>query len=73
MRCECCGSVLVQNGTCNLCDVTMSSPPHVCLRWLSVIGDEHGCTPTFQRLDEDHETSWRLDRLDGPAHEGAGS
>ena len=48
----------------------MSSPPHVCLRWLTVIGDEDGCLPVFNRLDEDHETMWRLDRLDSP-HEGA--
>jgi hypothetical protein len=47
-------------------------PAHLCLRWLTVIGDEDGCAPTFGRLDEDHETTWRLDRLDGPAQEGAG-
>jgi hypothetical protein len=51
----------------------MSGPPHVCLRWLTLIGDEGGWTPAFAGLDEDHETSWRLDRLDGPAHERAES
>jgi hypothetical protein len=58
---------------CIQCDVTMSGPPHVCLRWLTLIGDEGGWTPAFAGLDEDHETSWRLDRLDGPAHERAES
>jgi len=51
----------------------MSGPPHVCLRWLTLIGDEDGWTPASVRLDEDHETWWRLDRLDGPAHERAES
>ena len=68
--CICCGMSLSTAGSCPTCDVTMSSPPHVCLRWLTVIGDEDGCLPVFNRLDEDHETMWRLDRLDSP-HEGA--
>ena len=73
-RPRCCGTPLSQNGSCILCDVTLSSPPHVCLRWLTIIGDEDGCASTFHRLDEDHETMWRLDRIDGSAaHEGAGS
>jgi hypothetical protein len=50
----------------------MSSPPHACLRWRTVIGDEDGCPPTFSRLQGDHETAWRLDRIDGNAPEGAG-
>jgi hypothetical protein len=54
-----------------LCDVTLSSPPHACLRWLAVIGGEHGCPPAFTRLGDDHETAWRLDRIDGTSHGGA--
>ncbi len=71
MRCSCCDMPLLVSGACLWCDVRMSSPPHVCLRWLTVIGDEHGCPPSFPRLDNDHETRWRLDGIDGPAHEGA--
>ena len=29
-------------------------------------------SPTFTRLHDDHETAWRLDRLDGSAQEGMG-
>ena len=72
-RCECCDSELLASESCPLCDVRMSSPPHVCMRWLTIITDEHGCLPSFPRLDVDHETVWRLDRIDGPSQEGAGS
>jgi hypothetical protein len=71
MGCSCCGTVLTASGACYLCDVTMSNPPHVCLRWLAIIGDEDGCTPTFMKVHDDHETAWRLDRIDGPPQEGA--
>lgn len=73
MRYECRGSLLMHNGTCGLRDVTMSSLPHLCLRWLTVIGDEDGCAVRFQRLGDDQEITWRLDHPDGPAHEGVGS
>jgi hypothetical protein len=43
----------------------------VCLRWLAVIGDEDGCLPAFGPPHDDHETAWRLDRLDGTSHERA--
>ncbi len=51
----------------------MSSPPHACLRWMSIISDEHGCPPGVSLLEDDHETAWRLDRIDGYPQEGAGS
>jgi hypothetical protein len=71
MPCGCCGTGLTASGSCPVCDATMSSPPHVCLRWLAMIGDEGGCLPAFSRLHDDHETAWRLDLLDGPSQEGA--
>jgi len=64
MTCVCCGSVVSASGTCPLCDATMSSAPHVCLRWLEVTTDEHGCPPVIGSLQPDHETSWRLDGID---------
>jgi len=48
----------------------MISPPHVCLRWLTVLDDEDGCEPRFERLPRDHETAWRLDHIDGPSTMG---
>lgn len=45
-----------------MCDAVMISPPHVCLRWLITIGDEHGCDASFPGLSPDHETAVRLDR-----------
>ena len=73
MLCECCGTALLGTGSCPSCDVRMSSPPHVCLRWMAIISDEHGCPPGFSLLEDDHETAWRLDRIDGYPQEGAGS
>ncbi len=63
--CTCCATRLLASGSCPVCDVTMSSPPHVCLRRSEVIGDEDGCAPSFPSLGIDHETAWRLDHIDG--------
>jgi len=72
--CICCGTGLTSLGSCVSCDIQMSSPPHACLRWLTVIGDEHDDgARDFARLPEDHETAWRLDPIDGPHQDGAGS
>jgi hypothetical protein len=57
---------VLEGGFCPICDARMSSPPHVCLRWLEVIGDERGSAPHFAQLPVDHETNWRLDHIDGP-------
>ena len=65
MSCVCCGSVLAASGSCLICDATMSSPPHVCLRWLEITTDEHGCPPEFGVIQLDHETAWRLGGVDG--------
>ena len=54
MRCHCCGSALTRSGSCPSCDARMSSPPHPCLRRLTVVTDEHGCPPPFHRLEDDH-------------------
>ena len=59
-------------GMCPICDVMMRCPPHACLRWMMVIGDEDGCEVPFPKIQHDHETAWRLDRIDGPPQEGAG-
>jgi hypothetical protein len=40
---------------CIYCDVTLSSPPHACLRSLEIVGDEDGCEPGFPALARDHE------------------
>lgn len=71
MRCVCCGMSLLAAGGCPACDAVLSSPPHVCLRWLKIIGDDDGCEPAFARLSDDHETAWRPDRLDVPVQGGA--
>ena len=70
--CECCGVAMLDPATFVSCDARMSSPPHVCLRWLTVISDQHGCQPTFPGLALDHETAWRLDQLGLDPSEGAG-
>jgi len=56
----CCDEQLDARGSCVFCDATLSSPPHVCLRSLTVISDEHGCAPAFEALAHDHETEWRV-------------
>lgn len=61
-RCVCCDLPLDRWGSCPMCDAVMISPPHVCLRWLITIGDEHGCDASFPGLSPDHETAVRLDR-----------
>ena len=47
-RCRCCGTTLDGRGGCLICDATLSSPPHACLRWLDVITDEHGRVPVLR-------------------------
>ena len=50
------------------------SPPQAGRRGRPVSGAEHDDgPPASARLPEDHETAWRLDRIDGPHQEGAGS
>ena len=63
-RCVCCGTSLDGRGACVFCDVTLSSPPHVCLRWLELIPDEDGCEPAFHALNVDHETTWQANQGD---------
>ena len=63
-RCVCCGMWLAGRGECTFCDAVLSSPPHVCLRWLELVPDEHGCEPGFGVVAMDHETAWRLDPRD---------
>jgi hypothetical protein len=62
IRCACCDTPLEPKGSCALCDVTLSSPPHDCLRWQAVIGDEDGCEPKFMPLTQDHELIGRIDQ-----------
>ena len=64
--CDGCGSALSASGSCVVCDAVMSSPPHVCRRWMRVIGDEDGCEPAWAPLPRDHETRWRIDARDPP-------
>ncbi len=71
-RCERCGGTMLDPAACVSCDARMSSPPHICLRRLTVVSDEHGCLPTFPGLALDHETDWRLDQLGLDPSEGAG-
>ncbi len=61
-NCACCGAQLDDRGSCVFCDVTLSSPPHACLRTLEVVTDEHGCPPAFDGLPGDHETEWRTNQ-----------
>ena len=59
------------DGSCPSCDVRMSSPPHAVYA-----GCDHQrrarMSPVLAPRD-DHETAWRLDRIDGYPQEGAGS
>jgi hypothetical protein len=58
--------MLGARGGCTLCDAVMVCPPHVCLRWGTIIGDEDGCEPAWTPLPMDHETRWRFDPRDPP-------
>jgi hypothetical protein len=62
VRCICCGAQLDRRGWCVYCDVTLSSPPHPCLRSLEIVGDEDRCEPGFPGLARDHEIDLRADR-----------